>query len=221
MKNLIWVLSFIVLTSCSPADEENVEVIYKDILPELVYIEPFFNSIDEPPPPPPFQKENETDEVYALRVKVSKVEEDIKLLKEETSRGKEIHLLSKLLPIEPDSFRSAGITSIYDFYDSTWLGESLPSEHKAPKPFSSKRRVNMEAGLYDVKFIEEIPEPYTTKEQEQIRVYYLQLSDIAFDDSKSKGVFYYAVSSDGNKSGVARYAYIARENNEWRIKKVE
>ncbi len=214
-------ICFAFLTSCSSVEEEGVKYVYKDVLPELVYKESFFNSIDEPPPPPPFQKKNEADEVYALRVKMSKLEEEVQLLKEEASKGKEIYLLNKLLPIEPDSFRPAGITESYDYYDSTWLGKSLPSEHKDQRPLSFDRSADLEAGLYDIKLIEKVPEPYTTKEKEQVRAYYLQLSDIVFNDSKNKGVFYYAVASDGNKNGVARYAYIARENNDWTIKKIE
>ena len=220
MTKYLWLICIVMFVSCSPEKGNVEEAVYMDILPELVYKESYFGVKDIPPPPSPKRNKGESGEVYELRVEVNELEEKIRFLLDESNKPKEIHLLKSLLILAPDSFKAAGIFVGRNYYDSTWIGKTLTNRPETSESLN-QALTGFRAGIYDIRLVNTVPEPYAEKEKEHLRLYYLQLSQIAFDEPKTKGVFYYAVASDANANGVGGYAYIVKENSKWTIKKIE
>lgn len=220
MIRYIWLAFFVSFVPWSSGEGNEAETVYREILPELVYRESYFSIKDIPPPPPPKRKEGESKEVYELKVRVNELEEKLNFILKESNKPKEIHLLKTLLPLAPDSFTAAGIFVGRDYYDSTWTGQPLPNNIRTSEP-SMFTASDLKAGVYDIQLIDAVPEPYALEEKEHIKLFYLQLSEIIFNKSKNKGVFYYAVSTDGNTNGTGGYAYIAKVDSKWTIQKLE
>lgn len=217
LKNLAVIILFIIFSSCK--DDIGDNIIYQDILGQLIVqnnILPLFS-----PPLPYFDNENDNQEINSLKKRVFYLENRLNQINDFLTMEHKVLILDKLLPVKSESFKIHYIGTSETLYDTTWIGninKRIISGYHQTKI----DKLNLKIPYYRTEFIGEIPEPdtsfYSRKKNTKIDRIYLQLSEIILNESGNKGIFYYAISTDGNLNGFMEFCYIEKIKNNWEIK---
>lgn len=129
-------------------------------------------------------------------------------------------ILDKLLALDPESFTKHYNGTSETLYDTTWIGNVDYQIKNSYRPVKINS-LTFNVPSFSTYFIDYVPKPdtsfYHKREDISIDFYYLQLSEIILNKDKTKGLFYYAISTDGNLYEYMKFCYIEKFRNNWLI----
>src|ERR1035437_913927 len=207
-------LVFIII-SCKNEIGDNI--IYQDLLSQLIVQNNIMPLLA--PPKPYFVDKSDNVEMSKLKEKVFFLEDRMNRINQFISKEHKVYILDKLLPFDSKYFKNPYIGTSETIYDKKWIGD-FKSEISNHRNLSIKS-LNFKISFYKTEFIESIPKPdttiYSSTKGALSEKLYIQLSEIIFNKSKNKGIFYYALSDNGNINGYMKFAYIEKIKNDWVI----
>ncbi len=129
-------------------------------------------------------------------------------------------LYDQLLPINHKYFKESNLSVVSTIYDTTWINPKYVDPVENAKPIKLSLE-DIEVINYKICLISQIPNYDSTivynDNEPFIHFFYLQLSQIVFNEDKNKGLFYYGVMNKERISSNFDYQYIIKENNRWRL----
>ena len=223
IRLLYFVLFAFVLNSCAKEkNKEEVLRVYSEIFPEFISSNQIIRAyFEEPPPPSEYDFKDSLSKIDKLAERIELIEWRLSQLQKRLDNPREYDILNKLLPINPEKFKKTELSIYRNGYDTNFIDSSIvkPFENLKEEKIDKKDIENFKQNIV---LINQIPDYDSTLNYSQSEHFvdfcYIQLSWIAFNKEKNKGIFYYGITNKERISSNFDYQYIVKINNRWRLK---
>ncbi|MDP4208035.1 MAG: hypothetical protein Q8928_04390 [Bacteroidota bacterium] len=213
-----YVLTILILLTFSCKKDIGDNIIYKDILSQLILQNKILSL--NVPFAPYFRDNKDDEEIARLKEQIFYLNDRQVRIENFLTRKHKVLILDHLLAVNPESFTKHYIGTSEITYDTTWIG-NVDYEIKTKYRPIKINNLNLNISFFSTYFIDHVPKPdtsfYHKREDINSDIFYLQLSEIILNKNGNKGIFYYAISTDGNLNGYMKYCYIEKIKNNWMI----